>query len=235
MFHGTQFATQVIAGGLLGVLSLAGLGCQGSYAGEDEWVPVVAKLRRTVTELPANGAPVEKEVWEGVYLRDSRGSELRKLEQVSPRPDQPKLQGMFLDRSGSQWKTYWLGVPAESPLTQPAVERPDPAASREQLISAGRQEDEAHGIRCFVVPIESQAFTPVVISGGGCYSPEHDLHLYQELDRTVSESGLTIRTRTEFYEFQLGIAPAADQMCFPPGVLVQESVYPTCSEKPRTT
>ena len=235
MFHVSRFATQVIAGGLVGILSLAGLGCQGRYGGEEEWVPVVAKLRRTVTELPASGTPDEKEVWEGVYLRDFRGSEIRKLEQVSPRPDEPRLLGTFLDRSGPQWKTYRLGVPAESPLTQPAVERPDPAASRDQLISAGRQEDEAHGIRCFVVPIESQAFTRVVIGGGGCYSPEYDLHLYQELDRTVPESGLTIRTRTEFYEFQLGVAPAADRMCFPPGVVVQESKYPTCSEEPRTT
>ena len=111
MFHRRHFTIQAGAGCLLGILSLAALGCRNRDAPEDTWVPVVAKVRQTVTEHPATGASVEKEVWEGSYLRDLRGSELRKREQVFPRPAQPKLEGTFVDRSRPQWKAYRLGFP----------------------------------------------------------------------------------------------------------------------------
>lgn len=77
-------------------------------ADTDTWIPVVAKQRRTVTELPAGGDPVVQEVWEGTHLRDFRRSTLRKLERVQPRPTQPMRQGLFIDCSGEQGKTYTL-------------------------------------------------------------------------------------------------------------------------------
>ena len=219
---------------LLGIVSLGALGCQDRYATEDTWVPVVAKVRRTVTEIPATGAPVEKEVWEGSFFRDFRGSELRRLEQTFPPQSQPTtLKGTFLDRSRPPWKTYRLEFPTYSPISSPGVapERPDPVASREQLIAAGRREDIANGIPCFVVPFGSQAPGAVGFSGRTCYSPEYEMHLYLELDRT-GESGSTERARTEFLDVQLGVAPDADEMCFPPGLAVQDSIYQTCSDKP---
>lgn len=234
MFHRKHFTIQGGAGCLLGIVSLAALGCRDRDAPEDTWVPVVAKVRQTVTEHPATGASVEKGVWEGSYLRDLRGSELRKREQVFPRPAQPKLEGTFVDRSRPQWKAYRLGFPKYSPImsSSEAPARPDPATSREQLISAGRQEDTVEGIRCFVVPFETRASDAVSLGGRGCYSPEYELHLYQELDSTVHESGLTVRTRRELYDIQLGVAPAADQMCLPPDLIVQDSKYQTCPDKP---
>ena len=233
MFLRNQFVMRASAGYLLGIVSLAGLGCQGRYETEDSWVPIVAKLRSTVTERPAVGVPVEKEVWEGSFFRDSRGSELRKLEQIFPRPPQSTLKGVFVDRSGPQWKTYRLQFPKYSPsLSGTASGLPDPVASREQLISAGRQEDMVNGISCFVVPFGSPGSGAGGFSGRGCYSPEYVLHLYLELDRTDPESGATERTYTEFLDFQIGAVPAADQMCIPPDLVVQDTVYQRCPDRP---
>lgn len=231
MFRGRQFAIQAGASFLLGIVSIASVGCQDRNAPEDTWVPAVAKVRRTVTEIPAAGAPVEMEVWEGSFFRDFRGSQLRRLEQIFPRPSQSTLKGTFFDRSGPQWKTYRLEFPTYSPISSlgTAPERPDPVASREQLISAGRREDIANGIPCYVVPFGDQAPGAVGFSGRTCYSPEYELHLYLELDRT-GEDGSTLRERTEFLDFQLGVAPDADEMCFPPGLAVQDSIYRTCPD-----
>ena len=71
---------------------------------------MVAKQRRTVTELPAGDDPVVQEVWEGTHLRDFRGSTLRKLERVQPRPTQPMRQGLFIGHSGEQGETYALAL-----------------------------------------------------------------------------------------------------------------------------
>ena len=233
MFRRSQFVMRARECCLLGIVSLAGLGCQGRYETEDSWVPIVAKLRRTVTERPAVGAPLEKEVWEGSFFRDSRGSELRKLEQIFPRPSQPTLRGTFVDRSGSQWRTYRLQFPKYSPLLSgTASGLPDPVASREQLISAGRQEDMVNGIPCFVVPSGIPGSGAGGFSGRGCYSPEYVLHLYLELDRTDADSGSTERTRTEFFDFQIGVVPATDQMCIPPDLVVQDTIYRTCPDRP---
>ena len=49
---------------------------------------------------------------------------------------------------------------------------------------------------------------------------------------TVRGSGLTTRTRTEFYDFQLGAAPTADKMRLPTGFVVQESLCSACSGNP---
>lgn len=236
MLHGKQFAMPAVAGGVLGVLvlGLLGLGFQDLYADADNWIPVVAKLRRTVTELPDSGKPVETEVWEGTYLRDFRGSELEKLEKIRPRPAQPMHQGRFVDRSGRKGKVYKLAFRTRTALLMQdnTPERPVPAVSREQLRTAGREEDRVHGIRCFVIPMETTLFRGVEFSGRGCYSPEYDLHLYQVLDSTVRGSGLTTRTRTEFYDFQLGAAPTADKMRLPTGFVVQESLCSACSGTP---
>ena len=230
MLHFEQLARRTAIGGLALATLIAG-DLQGAA---DSWVPVVAKLRRTVTELPADGKPVVQEVWEGVYLRDFQGSERRELEKVRPRPTERTRQGSFIDRSGRQGKTYKLVFPTRTALLQQdnTPGRPVAAMSREQLRAEGREEDFAHGVRCFVVPVETTEFGGVAFSGKGCYSPEYDLHLYQLLDRTVRETGLTIRTATEFYDFQLGSAPAADEMRLPPGFVVQDGLCPACDGGP---
>lgn len=234
MHHEKQSVGHVIAIGVLGGLGLVGLESWQLQANTDNWIPVVARLRRTVTELPANGDPTVQEIWDGVYLRDFRGSEIQKLEKIRPRPTQPTHEGIFIDRSGRQGKAYKLAFPTRTALLQhdSVPGRPVPTASRDRLLAAGREEDMVHGIRCFVVPVETHTFGGVDFSGKGCYSPEYDLHLYQELDRTVRESGLTIRTRTEFYDFQVGVAPAADKMRLPPGFVVQENMCPVCPKNP---
>ena len=79
--------------------------------------------------------------------------------------------------------------------------------------------------------METTEFGGVAFWGKGCYSPEYDLRLYQLLDRTVRKTGLTIRTATEFYDFQLGSVPAADEMRLPPGLVVQDGMCPACDDE----
>lgn len=49
---------------------------------------------------------------------------------------------------------------------------------------------------------------------------EYDLHMYPVLDRTIEYRGLTIRTVTELYDVQLGIAPEVNSVKLPDGFVV---------------
>ena len=61
----------------------------------------------------------------------------------------------------------------------------------------------------------------------GIHNPDvrpYELHLYQVLATPVRESGLTARIRIEFYDSQLGTAPAAGEIRLHADFVVQETM-----------
>lgn len=87
-------------------------------------------------------------------------------------------------------------------------------------------------VPCFAMPVETISIGSTTFSGEGCYSTEYDLHLYQVLDRTIEESGLTIRIVTEMYSVKLGIDPGLDAVKLPDGFVVQDGLCSTCGTDP---
>lgn len=194
----------------------------------DTWTPVVSKVRQTMTEIPAQGQPVVKERWEGVYLRSQTGSQLQKLERIRPRSY--AAGGFFIDRPLG--KSYRLSFPTKTAvlLQRNLPERIDGFVTRRRLTRLGRKQDAFLGIPCFVLPAEStpprsmpaeSAFGGV--GGQSCYSAEYDLSLYWEVD-IPGGSDLTIRHRQELYDLEIGRSPDERDVMLPDGFVVQENL-----------
>ena len=198
-------------------------------AASDTWTPVVSKLRRTVTQIASDGSETVTESWEGKYLRDFDGSELRTIKRITPEEDEPAQTGIFTDRANQ--KAYALVFPTMTAVVKQRSlgGRQDPSVARERAHSQGREEKVFEGLPCFVMPVETHETEGSTYSGSGCYSTEYDLHLYQVLDLTFEETGLTIRTVTELYDLELGIAPKVDSVKLPDGFVIQDGFCPTCS------
>ena len=227
MRNRTQFIGKL--GAILASASVVFLASWTATATSDTWTPVVSKLRRTVTQIASDGTETVTESWEGKYVRAFDGSALRTIKRITPEEDEPAQTGSFTDRT--KQKTYALVFPTMTAVVKQdgLGGRPDPSATRESALSRGREEKVFEGIPCFVMPVETTELEGTVFSGSGCYSTEYDLHMYQVLDRTIEESGLTIRTVTELYDVQLGIAPEVNSVKLPDGFVVQDGLCSACS------
>lgn len=199
------------------LLFLAVIAASASGA-EDTWTPVVSKVRQTMTEIPDQGPPDVKELWEGVYFRSHTGSQLQKLERI--RPGSYAMMGFFVDRP--QGKSYKLSYPTKTAvLVQRNLSgRIDRFVTRRRLARLGRKKEVFRGISCFVMP--AQSASPGV-GGQSCYSAEYDLNLYWEID-IPGGSGLTIRHRQELYDLEIGRSPDERVMMLPDGFVVQENL-----------
>lgn len=206
-------------------------GSWGALAAADMWMPFVSQVRRTVTEVSEDRPNRITETWDGIHLRRTDGSELRKLELVRPTPPEPVLEGSFIDRPNK--KAYRLLFPVRTArmIQNNLPGRVDASRSREGLVGQGRQMEVVEGVPCFVVPVPAAAFGGDTFSGRGCYSPEYDLHLYQVLDRT-QVSGLIIRERTELYNLELGRAPEVDAVKIPDNFVARDDLCASCERNP---
>lgn len=230
MYSSRRFVSICVA--VLAGLAMFGVRHWSSSAATDTWIPVVSKMRETVTEIPSSGPESVTETWDGTYLRDFDGSEVRKLQRVSPSEPQEAEKGAFIDRSNQSF--YDLDFSTRTAVLQQSnlAGREDPSAARAKALSLGREEEVFQGISCFVMPMDPAEFGGVTFSGKGCYSPEYDLHLYQVLSRTDKASGLTIKTVTEMYDLEVGRAPEPDTVKLPDGFVVQDSLCSACGSEP---
>lgn len=209
------------------VLSLALMAVSASGAA-DTWTPVVSKVRQTMTEIPAQGPPRVKELWEGVYFRSHTGSQLQKLERI--RPGSYSAGGFFVDRPAG--KSYRLSYPTKTAVLvqRNLAERPDRFVTRRRLARLGRKEDAFLGIPCFLMPAQATLAKSMPVKsafpgvgGRSCYSAEYDLNLYWEVD-IPGGSGLTVRHRQELYDLEIGRSPDERDMMLPDGFVVQENL-----------
>lgn len=209
------------------LLALAVMAASASGAA-DTWTPLVSKVRQTMTEIPAEGPPVVKQLWEGVYLRSQTGSQLQKLERI--KPGGYAAGGFFIDRPLG--KSYRLSYPTKTAvLVQRSLsERIDRFVTRRRLARLGRKQDAFLGIPCFLLPAEStpEQSMPVQsafpgVGGRSCYSAEYDLSLYWEVD-TPGGTDLTIRHRQELYDLEIGRSPDERDVMLPDGFVVQENL-----------
>jgi len=195
-------------------------------------MPVVSSLRETVTEITPSGQETVKETWEGVYSRTFDGSALRTLTRVYPKETQPESKGILIDRDSQ--KVYELVFHIKTAVLRQDTlpdSKEEPSAARARALAAYRNEKTFQGIPCFIMPVETTEFGGVRFSGHGCYSTEYDLHLYQQIDRTVIESGVTNRTITEMYKLEIGRDPGSDSIRIPNGFVVQEGLCTDCTHE----
>lgn len=209
------------------VLSIALMAVSASGAA-DTWTPVVSKVRQTMTEIPGQGAPEVKELWEGVYFRSHTGSQLQELERI--RPGSYSAGGFFVDRPAG--KSYRLSYPTKTAVLvqRNLAERPDRFVTRRRLARLGRKEDVFLGIPCFLMPAQATLAKSMPVKsafpgvgGRSCYSAEYDLNLYWEVD-IPGGSGLTVRHRQELYDLEIGRSPDEREMMLPDGFVVQENL-----------
>ncbi len=201
-------------------------------AATETWTPIVSKIPRTVTKIPASGPETVTEVWEGRYLRDFDGSEIRTWEKVVPSSPRLARQGTFIDRSSR--KAYRLDFPTKTAVLfrNDLPSLPDEFKEQAYMILRGLQLWSFQGIPCYLAPLEIRTVGRERFSGERCYSARYHLRLFRVLDRTVEGSDLTIRTLTELYELEVGRTPNPDEVGLPPGFVPEEGWCSACDQEP---
>ena len=192
----------------------------------DTWMPVVSKIRRTVTEIPPTGPREVTQIWEGVFFRSHDGSRMEKLERIRPRAY--AMTGFFVNRP--KGRAYDLNYSTRTAvlLQKDMPSRGDRNSVRRQFEALGRQTEAFLGIARYVMPVE---VVPPTAGGEICYSPKYDLDLYVEKDFTAAADRL-VRHRYEHYHLEVGRTPSAAAVSLPPGLVVHESMCPDCPDKP---
>jgi hypothetical protein len=169
-------------------------------------MPVIAKVRDTA-EVMLNGKVIETHVREGVFLRTSTGSELRRWTTKDGVPVQGEMaMGSLLDKQHNVNYTldyqgrnaYVHTPPPATPPVRPGSQGPHPLG-----------ETIVQGLTCTLFPIYrlNAGESPTQI-GRHCLSKQYDLDLRQEMTLEAgSPTGKTVRQRTELYDIQLGVEP----------------------------
>ena len=190
-----------------------------SVQAADSWTPITSKLRRTVTEIPSDGPSKVHEVWEGVSLRTHDGSRLERLERIRPGPH--AASGIFDDRP--KGKFYTLSYSTKTAVLehdgQPSS-RPDGSRTTSRSRDSDQQTEVIAGIPCSVTAM--QGGMPGG-TGKTCYSREHDLTLYFEVD-VPDGSGGVVRHRQEHYQVEIGRTPPPGEVAMPEGFVIQANV-----------
>ena len=193
-------------------------------------MPIVAKTRRTITEVSRNGPPQVKRSTEGEYLRSFDGSYIQRFNQPGIGP----VGGTLFDAASG--KSYQLHYPTRTAVLR-SVSRSDgtPGQSRDSLVASGREEKVVEGVSCFVIPAMVDApIDGASTAGGACYSPEYRLLLYYEAGLTDLSTGTTILWRTELYDVEIGRSPSQDAVALPDGFVIQESLCESCNRQKET-
>ena len=193
-------------------------------------MPIVAKTRRTVTEVPRSGPPQVKRSTEGEYLRSFDGSYIQWFNQPGLGP----VDGMLFDAASG--KAYQLHYATRTAVLKSAGRPHDILdVPRDRLVADGREEKFVEGLSCFFIPaMVPEPPTGVSVSGGACYSMEYRLFLYHEFGVTTLSTGTTVLSRTEMYDVEIGRSPSQGAIALPDGFVVQESLCESCARQEKS-
>ena len=190
-------------------------------------MPIVAKTRRTVTEVSRNGPPQVKRSTEGEYLRSFDGSYIQWFNQPGVGP----VDGTLFDAASG--KSYQLHYSTRTAVLRSVSRLHETTGqSRDGLVASGREEKVVEGVSCFVIPaMVDVPFDGASATGGACYSPEYRLFLYYEAGLTNLSTGTTMLWRTELYDVEIGRSPSQDAVALPDGFVIQESLCTICDRQ----
>lgn len=175
----------------LTVAVAAWLGCAQLAAGGD-LQPVVARQRSLWLRVNSDGSETVLQRTEGLYWRNARGDWLSRLGD----------RGAY--HEAATGKTYELSFASKTARLRDVVTaREKLAPPLEEVRSHALSEEVIEGLRVFCMPVIDGRTGEV--SGRGCRSFEHDLHV--RVESTVEMNGVKHKRVQEMYEIRLGQEP----------------------------
>lgn len=184
------------------IIFLIGMALLGVGSAHAQFVPVVAKVRQT-TAITRSGK-LETTLKEGIYYRTSDGSVLQRWTTIN---------GKATEEAGSLWNnvtgiSYNLDFANRRAIFRAKGAPRSPELSPKNLVATqARPEISVSGVTCRLEPAKFAEAGKVVGGGQGCFSPENDLLVKNDITYRTLNGAMLVHIVNQLYDIQLGQEP----------------------------